>query len=476
MITRTFVRTYVRILKGFRKMKELLSILGDLGLEGTEITTLHHQTVHAAAAYRSAPWPYNEKVLVFTCDGSGDGLSATVSIGEKARLTRVAETSYYDSVGTAFYSEITAYLGLKRWDNEYKTMGLAPYGRPEQCLAEMRKIVRLNPSNPLQFENTIGAYLPGDIQKKLRRILSGKRFDDIAAASQAWLEQLLTTWVDTAAEEYSIRKIACAGGVFLNVKANQRILESCKIDDAFFCPVAGDDGQALGAALEGYYQFCEREGLDPIKQPLQDLYLGPSYDESLVEKALSSSGWLQKAEKHGNIDGVVGEHLAKGGIVARFAGRLETGPRALGNRSILADARDLKVIRRINFAIKHRDFWMPFAPTILEDRIKDYLVNPRSAPYMILSFHTTNNRDDIVAGIHPFDLTCRPQTLNPAWNEGYASVLREFEKITGAGGILNTSFNLHGYPIVGTPEHALWTLEQSDLDYLAIGDYLVKKH
>jgi len=476
MITNTFVKAYVRFLKRFRKMKELLGVLKELGLEERETSVVEHQSVHAAVAYRSSPWSYDQPVLVFTADGSGDGLSATVSIGEKGRLSRVAETSYYDSIGHSFYSEITGYLGLKRYDNEYKTMGLAPYGRPERCLPMMQKMMRINPSNPLQFENTLGAYISSDIQKRLGKMLAGQRFDDVAAAAQLWVEELLTTWINNAVEKYSIRKIACAGGVFLNVKANQRILQTCRIEDAFFNPLAGDDGQAIGAALEGYYRFCEREGLTPDKEPLNSIYHGPSYDSDHIQKALESSVFLSKAEKQGNIDGVVGELLTKGKIVARFAGKMETGPRALGNRSILTDARDLKVIRRINFAIKHRDFWMPFAATILEDRMKDYLVNPRSAPYMILSFDTTNNRDDIVAGIHPYDFTCRPQTLNPEWNEGYARVLREFESSTGVGGVLNTSFNLHGYPVVCTPEQALWTLQGSELDYLALGDYLVKKN
>ena len=475
IITDTFVKTYVRILKRFRKMKELRRELTNLALDGKETILVEHHLAHAASAYRLSPWSYDGKVLVFTADGSGDGLSATVSVGEKGELTRVAETTYYDSIGAAFYSEITAYLGLTRWDHEYKTMGLAPYGRPEKCIAEMQRMFRLNPSNPLEFENTLGAYLPSDIQKKLGPVLAGKRFDDIAAGAQSWLEELLTGWISAAIEKYGIKRIACGGGVFLNVKANQRILEDCDVEDAFFYPAGGDEGQTVGAAIEGYHVFCGREGLSPIKESLKDLYYGPSYDDEKIRDALKSAGWENKTERYTDINTTVGEILAKGKIVARFAGRMEWGPRSLGNRSILADARDLKAIRRINFAIKHRDFWMPFAPTILEDRMKEYLVNPRPAPYMILSFNTTENRDDIIAGVHPFDFTCRPQTLNNTWNEGYLCVLNEFERRTGVGGALNTSFNLHGYPIVCTPEQALWTLKESELDYLALGDYLVSR-
>jgi carbamoyltransferase len=167
--------------------------------------------------------------------------------------------------------------------------------------------------------------------------------------------------------------------------------------------------------------------------------------------------------------------VGEGKIVARFAGRLEFGPRALGNRSILADASDLKVIRKINFAIKHRDFWMPFAPTILQERMHEYLLKPRDAPYMILAFDTTEKRDDLIAGLHPFDCTCRPQTLNRTWNQGYRKVLEAFQEHKGYGGLLNTSFNIHGYPIVCTPEQALWTLDNSGLDALALGNYLISR-
>jgi len=183
---------------------------------------------------------------------------------------------------------------------------------------------------------------------------------------------------------------------------------------------------------------------------------------------------IEKSEKYDGIEEVVGELLTKGKIVARFNGRVEWGPRALGNRSILADPRDFRVVRKLNSAIKQRDFWMPFAPTILEERMNEYLVNARPARYMILAFNTTEKRDEIIAAIHPQDFTARPQTLND-WNPSYRKVIERFEEETGVGGILNTSFNLHGYPIVGTPELAIWTFKNSGLEYLAIGNYLVKK-
>lgn len=470
--SQTFAKLYVKILHKFRNMKTLKKCFDELGITEKNVIFVEHHLDHAAAAYHLSPWSYEEPVLIFTADGAGDGLSSTVNIGQNGEIKRIAESIYYDSVGNVFYSEITRYLGLKPWDHEYKVMGLAPYGKAEYCIEQMRKIIRLNPKNPLAFQNTISAY-SASVQSKLKKLLNGQRFDNIAAATQLWFEKLMISWIRNAIKETDIHKIACAGGLFLNVKANKLITELSGVEEAFFFPAAGDDGTPVGAALQAYHEVCTRDGRKPEKDQLRDLYFGPTYGNEEIKDILKKTDWIRKAEYYNEIDAQIGEIITKGKIIARCNGRLEWGPRALGNRSILADARDLKVIRKINFAIKHRDFWMPFAPSILEERMHNYLINARSAPYMIMAFDTTERRDDIAAGLHPFDQTCRPQTVNGSWNPGYRQVLESFQEYTGVGGLLNTSFNLHGFPIVCTPEHALWTLENSNLDGLAIGNYLI---
>ncbi len=470
--SRTFTKLYVKILHKFRNMKMLKKCFDELGIADKKVYFIEHHVDHAAAAYYLSPWSNKESILIFTADGAGDGLSSTVNIGQNGEIKRIAESIYYDSVGNVFYSEITRYLGLKPWDHEYKVMGLAPYGKAEYCIEPMKKIIRLNPKNPLVFQNTISAYC-AFVQSKLRKLLSGQRFDNIAAAAQLWFEKLMITWIRNAIKETDIHKITCAGGLFLNVKANKLIVELPEVEEAFFFPAAGDDGTPVGAALQAYNEYCYRNGRKPEKDHLKDLYFGPTYSNEEIKGILKKTKWIRKAEYYDEIDALIGELITKDKIIARFNERLEWGPRALGNRSILADARDLKVIRKINFAIKHRDFWMPFAPTILEERMQDYLINPKRAPYMIMAFDTTEKREDIEAGLHPFDQTCRPQTLNSTWNLGYRKVLEAFQEYTGVGGLLNTSFNLHGYPIVCTPLHALWTLENSLLDGLAIGNYLI---
>lgn len=467
----SFVKLYTKTLHKFREMKAIRKLFDDLGISQKEVVFVEHHLAHAATAYRSCPWR-NEPVLIFTADGAGDGLSSTVNIGENDEIKRIATSTYFDSLGNVLYSEVTRYLGMKPWDHEYKVMGLAPYGNPNYCIEHVKKIIRVNPKRPLEFQNTIGAYCRF-VQSKLKKVLDGQRFDNIAAATQLHFEELITRWVQNAIEKTKIHKIACAGGLFLNVKANKRIVEMPQVEDAFFYPAAGDAGMPVGAALQVYHKHCSNNGLKPESGPLTNLYYGPSYTNEEIKEYLRETVWIKKAEHYDEIDDEIGDLVSKGKVIARFCGRLEWGPRALGNRSILADARSVGVIRKINFAIKHRDFWMPFAPTILEDRINGYLIDPRSAPYMILAFDTTDKRDEIAAALHPFDQTCRPQTLNRKFNSGYYRVLENFQKSTGVGGLLNTSFNLHGYPIVCNPQQALWTLENSKLDGLALGSFLI---
>jgi carbamoyltransferase len=466
-----FCDLLVKTLHRYRRMDELNALFKEMGIADRELFFIEHHLAHAACAYYQRPW--NDETLVLTLDGAGDCLCATVSIGKDLGIKRIASSTHYDSPSNNFYSEITGYFGLKRWEHEYKVMGLAPYGRPEYCIDAMRKLVRINPRKPLEFQNISGAYL-SRIQPKLRKSLAEQRFDNVAAAAQAYFEELVVRWVQNCVKETGIRRLACAGGSFLNVKANKLIREMEEVSDAFFYPASDDGGTAVGAAMEAYYRYCQRESIDAVRHSLRDIYYGAEYDDEYINRALQKTGWLAKAKRLDAIEGEVGELISKGKIIARFGGRDEWGPRALGNRSIIADPRDMRVIRKINFAIKQRDFWMPFAPSVLEDRAGDYFINIKPARYMIEAFDTTERADEIIAGLHPYDRTGRPQMVNE-WNPSYRKIIQAFQSITGVGGVLNTSFNIHGYPIVGTPEIALATLENSGLDGLAVGNWLVLK-
>jgi len=460
----------LKIFSKFRNIKLLRKILGSFGLADKEIITVGHHLAHASSAFRSCPW--DDETLVLTCDGSGDGISSTVSVGRKGEIERIAASTYYNSVCDTLYSEVTAYLGMKRWDHEYKVMGLAPYGTPEFCLDKMRRIIRIDPKNPLTFKNTSGA-CNTQVYNKLKKWLDGERFDNIAAAVQKHYEEIMSAWIKNAIDATGIRKIACSGGGFLNVKANKLIRELPEIESAFFYPAAGDEGLAVGTALQGYYEFCKRDGITSTKHALADLYYGPSFTDQQVLPLLENSH-VAFTQINQSTDEILGL-LLQGKVVAWFDGRMEYGPRALGRRSILADPRHQEVKRTLNSQIKMRDWFMPFAPSILEECMGDYLQNACYAPHMILAFDTTEKWRDIQAAVHPQDLTVRPQVVRKDWNERYWKMIDAFRSKTGVGALLNTSFNLHGYPIVCTPEQAMWTLKNSKLDAMVIGDFLVRR-
>ena len=456
-----------------KKIKqERINRLTQLGISADKIFFVEHHLCHASYAYYSSPWK-NDKVLVFTCDGSGDGLCATVSIGEEGRLHRIAKTKKGHSIGN-IYSQITFMLGLIPWEHEWKIMGLAPYASEKDVNKSYAIIKKYLEVDGLVFKRK--TFEPTHmLYKRLRKELEFHRFDWIAGAIQKLSEELLVKWVKNAIKETGIHKVAFAGGVFMNVKANKLIMELDEVEEIFIAPSCGDESNSIGAAYQVYAQIQSRKN-QPVKiAALENIYFGPEYSNHEIKTLLEKKSFNFKYID--NINKKTAELLSSGHIIARCSGRMEFGARALGNRSILADPANQDCIRIINMMIKKRDFWMPFAPVILDRRQDDYIVNPKQSknPYMMLSYDTTSKRTEFIGGVQQADLTARAQIIEQKHNPGYYSVLEEFEKITGQGILLNTSFNLHGYPLVNTPEDALWVFENSGLKYLALGNYLVSK-
>lgn len=469
------------LLKLKRLMIEYKKKLDSLGLKNKEVVLYDHHMVHAATAYYFNNENRRKKFLIFTCDGEGDGLCASVNIAQNNTIIREVEIPFIHSIGK-MYNEVTWFMGLKPWEHEYKVMGMAPYSNAhhaKKTWAVFKNMIEIDKRDKRKFRNkthrwahTYGLYL--------RKRLYKHRFDAIAFSIQKLTEDILKQWVSNNIDYYGIHNIMLSGGVFLNVKANQAIMEMDSVNSLFVVPSAGDESTALGGAILGYLDLCKRDGTKPKLKPIKQLYLGPSYDDEIDSFVKTLNKEKFKIEKYDEIEKVVGELLTKGKIVARLKGRMEFGARALGNRSILADPTNLDVIRKLNFQIKARDFWMPFAPTILRERARDYLKlcnKEIDDQYMILSFDTTKDgRKDLKAAIHQQDFSCRPQVLDKDWNEKYYSIIKTFEESTGVGGILNTSFNLHGEPIVCSPEDAISTLKRSGLKYLALGNYLIEKN
>lgn len=444
-----------------------------VGVPAEKINIVDHHTAHACSAYFGSP--FRDDMLVLTLDGEGDGLCSTVSIVEDGSLRRVASTPYYSSLGW-IYLATTQLLGMKPNEHEYKVMGLAPYAYPtdtERAYEQMRNLIQIQ--NGVSFTspiNTRYAY------EWLRTRIAGYRFDWIAGAVQKLTEEAMSSWVTSVSRKYGINKLAAAGGVFMNVKANMILSQLPCIEELFVLPSCGDEALAMGAAFSTYASMKKESGEPVDIQPLGPLYLGPKYDvdEATIRSAVRSHNVT--VERHSDIEGVTADLLADGNVVARFSGRMEWGARALGNRSILARADRSDIVEVLNRGIKQRDFWMPFAPTILSERETDYIVNPKRipAPYMIMAFASTElGQRALQAAMHPADKTLRPQILSRDWNPQYYEVIKQFEKRTDLGGLLNTSFNLHGEPIVCSPADAVDTFLRSGLRCLTIEDFLLKK-
>ena len=452
-------------------------ILKNLNITENKIVVVEHHLAHAASAYYACPW-INERVLVLTCDGSGDGICATVNIGDSGQLSRISQTENHASIGK-IYSRITLLLGMKPWEHEYKIMGLAPYADEKGVLKSYGVLNTLLEVQDASITFSRKSSLSTNFcYQYLKTELENHRFDWIAGAVQKLTEDLLIKWIRNAIKNTGIRKLACAGGVFMNVKANMLILEMDEVDSLFIFPSGGDESLAIGAAYSVYTDYLSKIGQKINTPPISLVYFGPRYSNEEIEESVTSLDDNYTVEYHDDINEYVAESLVKGDIIARFNERMEFGARALGNRSILADPSKYEKVREINMAIKQRDFWMPFAPTILSEKQDDLIINSKNVkvPFMTLAFRTRESaHKELISAIHPYDFTARPQVLEKQHNINYHKLITQFYKLTGIPAVLNTSFNLHGEPIVCSPLDAIQTLQNSGLQCLAMGNHFIRK-
>jgi carbamoyltransferase len=481
--------------------KEL--IRSRLGFDGQVLFPLHHQS-HAASAF--FPSPYQSAAIV-TIDGAGEWMTTTVGRGEGNQLTLLKCLDFPHSLGM-FYSAFTQFLGFRINDGEYKLMGLAPYGTPKyvQCIRDRLIDVKDDGSFRLNMEyfdypagtKMVTAKFAGLFGRPARLAEGPLTQDDmdLARSAQQVTEEIMLNIARFARQLTGERWLCLAGGVALNCVANSRILRDSGFEGIWIQPASGDAGGALGAALFGWHAFLDaaRSG-DDRRDGQQGSLLGPGFADDAIEADLKSQGAVFHRFAEDDVVEAMVDRLAQGRIVGHFHGRMEFGPRALGNRSILADPRPAAMQSTLNREIKFRESFRPFAPAVLEDAARDYFDIPVPSPYMTLVAPVTPSmrldlseddcakqgleRLDVVRSTIPavthVDYSARVQTVSRETNPRFHRVLTAFRRRTGCPVLVNTSFNVRDEPIVCTPREAYRCFMATGMDSLVIGQCLLDK-
>ncbi len=437
----------------------------ELGIQPARVEFLDHHTCHAYYSYFGSPFR-GEDCIVLTLDGWGDGRNQTVWKVSDERFTLLAESNQND-LGR-IYKMATLILGMRPDEHEFKVMGLAPYAKESSAIRAMEVLTELCTVEGMRI---ISKNRPKDLFGHLEEAWKVHRFDNIAAAVQLYTEKIACELVKSIVKETGIRRLVIGGGIAMNIKMNKAISELDEVETLFVCGSSGDESLSIGGC---YLLNSDHKA----NQPIPNLYLGYDIHDELSAFDINKYSDHYEVRKAIEPDEVA-QLIADGDIVACIRGRAEFGARALGNRSILANPSRRSTVQQINEAIKNRDFWMPFALSILEECSDEYISNPKklSSPFMAISLDVRPEAHSrIEAGTHPYDKTVRPQFVSFKEAPHYHDLISAFYRLTGIPALLNTSFNLHGEPIVDTIADAIRTFENSGLDHLLIEDkYLLSK-
>ncbi|MFH1460280.1 MAG: carbamoyltransferase C-terminal domain-containing protein [Candidatus Omnitrophota bacterium] len=450
-----------------------------VGTLKTKMVFVEHHLAHAASAFYCSGF---DQASLLSVDGSGEFTATLLACADKKGITKISQISVPDSLGL-FYSTFTEYLGFRSNDGEYKLMGMAPYGNAE----------KVNLDHILTWNEKKGTYKCNDnyiwVKRNLRYVkdkMYSKRlvkefgipregdglaepYTDIAASVQKKLEEIVIKLVDRhlKTDLLSHGNLCFAGGCALNVALNRRLLEVPYIKNLWVQPASHDAGASLGAAVYAAVECQERIN------PMQHAYLGPEFDNQTIEQELAKFDFPFTKEK--DICKIVAGLLDSGNIVGWFQGRMEWGPRALGNRSILGNPKIKGTADKINAIVKFRENWRPFCPSILKEYAPDILNSEHSAPFMTIAFKVSDKWKKIIPEVVHVDNTCRPQIVDKKTNPKFYKVIESFYEKSNVPVLINTSLNRRGEPMICSPFDALKMFKESGLDYLAIGDYLVKK-
>lgn len=450
----------------------------ELGYKGKIFYCQHHEA-HAASSFYSSG--YDDAAIV-TVDGVGEWATTTIGHGKGKDIELKKEIHFPHSLGL-LYSAITYYLGFKVNSAEYKVMGLAPYGEPKY-MEQMHKLITLKEDGSFKlnmkyfcFEH--GLRMTGKNLEKLfgQPTRKGESeltqfHKDIAASVQKVTEEAMLGICTHAKEITGSKNLCLAGGVALNCVANGEILRSNMFDDIFIQPASGDAGGALGVAQMIWHQQYAGARTTQIN----NVYWGTEYSDEEIKALLNEEGLPYEELDESRVASHTAKLLEGENVIGWFQGRMEFGPRALGNRSIIADARNKENWQKVNLKIKFRESFRPFAPTVLEEDVHQYFDLHRDSPYMLLVADVKEDKRDIIPAVTHVDGSARIQTINQSQNQKYYDLIRTFKENTGCSVIINTSFNVRGEPIVESPRDALNCFLNTHMDYLVMGNILLEKN
>lgn len=485
-------------------LKKELSSLGNCSeKELPQLMFGEHHESHAASAFFPSPF---EKAAVLCLDGVGEWATTSVWMGDGPKLTPLWQLDFPHSLGL-LYSAFTYYTGFKVNSGEYKVMGLAPYGEPKYKKLIYDHLIQVKEDGTFSLNMDYFNYAVGltMTNEKFHRLFGGpprksesrlsQKEMDLARSVQEVTEEIMLKLAVSIRKETGAENLCLAGGVALNCVANGKILKAGVYNDIFIQPAAGDAGGALGAALSLYHSYFQKERKVQKTDSMSGSYLGPSFTESEIREYLDSIGAVYEILPRDVLIKKSAELLSQENVFGLFQGRMEYGPRSLGARSIIGDARSRTMQSVMNLKIKFRESFRPFAPAVLYEKVSDYFqINSRS-PYMLLVADVQDSRkirmteeqeklfgiDKLnvvrseIPSVTHVDYSARVQTVHRETNPFFHSLISEFEKITGCAVLVNTSFNVRGEPIVCTPEDAYRCFMRTDMDYLILENFLLAK-
>lgn len=498
---KSFIKSMPLWIKQKLWMKELIK--NELGYEGKIIFPEHHES-HAASAFY--PSPFKEAAII-TMDGVGEWTTTSYGIGCDNRVELWADIKFPHSLGL-LYSAITYYTGFKVNSGEYKVMGLAPYGEPKYKDIILRELIDVKEDGSFRMNMKYFNYCAGltMTNEKFNKLFGGppripeskltQKEMDIARSVQEVTEDIVMKIARHVHKESGMNNLVLAGGVALNCVANGRLLKKGPFKNIWIQPAAGDAGGAIGAALIGWYNYFGKERkADGINDKQKGSFLGPEFKEEKIFHFLSGKNIKYKKLTDDEIPSIISRLINDEKVIGWFTGRMEFGPRALGARSIIGDARSPKMQALMNLKIKFREGFRPFAPSVLYEKVNEYFELDTPSPYMLLVADVKKERQKImkdtdgklwgidrlnvvrsdIPAVTHVDYSARIQTVHKETNPLYHSLIKKFDKDFGCAVIVNTSFNVRGEPIVCTPMDAYRCFMRTNIDYLLLGNYLLDK-